>query len=438
MNEPSFDARESERLRKAMHFLAELGEVVASNTDLQPILDWVVLRTTGLLSADEGCLRLIVGGEPTASETLYRPSSQQAVSGSWPRAVAMSVTGYLMAHPGPLATPDLLSDPRFPGLKGLESGVRALLAVPLRVENRMTGLLAVTQANPGHTWTRDDIELLAIVAGRSAGSIEQARLRVEAEEKKRLEERARRLARELEQARAVQMRLVPSQPLHSGDWQIDGRVTPAQEVGGDSFDYFLVGGRRIGFSLGDVSGKGMPAALFMMTGQGLLRAYFQDDGPLPQKMRRMNAGVTRSAEPGKFITLFYGEFDPETRVLRYVNAGHDHPLLRRADGRIEALTIGGLLLGFTEDVDYEEGQTTLEPGDSLLVYSDGVTEALDPLGREFGRERLAETWERIGRCGPCRCIDALMEEIEKFRTGAPPSDDVTLVVLGSPVAPGPA
>ncbi len=119
MSEPNPDVRESDRLRKAMHFVAELGEVVASSTELQPILDWVVSRTTGLLAADEGCLRLVVEAEPSRSETLYRPEAQQAVSGSWPRALAMSVTGYLMAHPGPLATPDLVQDRRFPGLAGL-------------------------------------------------------------------------------------------------------------------------------------------------------------------------------------------------------------------------------------------------------------------------------------------------------------------------------
>ena len=424
------DELESARLRKAMHFLAELGAVVASSTQLQPILDWVVLKTTGMLKADEGCLRLIEA-DPTTSQTIIRPKSQQIASGSWPRAVAMCVTGYLLHRDGHLATSDLLADDRFPGLRGCETSVRALLAVPLRVENRVTGLLAVTQADPGRHWTDDDIELLSIVAGNSAGVIEQARLRVEAEEKKRLQEEAKRLDHELDQARDTQMRLVPSEPLRFGSWEVTGRVTPARQVGGDSFDYFVIGDQRLGFAIGDVSGKGMPAALLMMTAQSYLRVYCNSDRPLPEKLRQLNQAVVRSAQPGKFITLFYAELDPADGLLRYVNAGHNYPLLRRADGSLEPLIEGGLMLGFGEDIEFVQGETSMEPGDALLLYSDGVSEAMDLRNQEYGEERLQEAWQRYGTLPPAPFIAKLMAEVETFRAGAPQSDDITLVVLAA-------
>jgi serine phosphatase RsbU (regulator of sigma subunit) len=424
------DELESARLRKAMHFLAELGAVVASSTQLQPILDWVVLRTTGMLGADEGCLRLIEA-DSTTSQTIIRPKSQQIASGSWPRAVAMSVTGYLLQRDGHLATPDLLADDRFPGLRGCETSVRALLAVPLRIGNRITGLLAVTQAGPGRGWTDDDIELLSIVAGNSAGVIEQARLRVEAEEKKRLQEEAKRLDHELDQAREAQMRLVPSEPLRLGSWEVTGQVTPARQVGGDSFDYFVVGDQRLGFSIGDVSGKGMPAALLMMTAQGYLRVHCSSDRPLPEKLRLLNQGVVRSVQPGKFITLFYGELDPAGGLLRYVNAGHNYPLLRRADGSLEPLIEGGLMLGFGADIEFAQGEVSMEPGDALLLYSDGVSEAMDLRNQEYGEDRLQEAWQRHGTLPPAEFIAKLMAEVEAFRGGAPQSDDITLVVLAA-------
>jgi sigma-B regulation protein RsbU (phosphoserine phosphatase) len=421
---------DSDRLRKVLHFLAELGQVVASNTQLQPILDWVVLKTTHLLEADEGCLRLLEGdaGNP-GSKTMIRKQSQGIISGSWPPVVAMSVTGYLLHRGDHIATPDILRDDRFQGLKGVETSIRAMLAVPLRVENRVTGLLAVTQAAPGRRWTQDDIELMSIVASSSAGVIEQARLRVEAEEKKRLEEEAKRLDHELEQARATQMRLVPSQPLRLGPWEIAGRVTPARQVGGDSFDYFVIAGRRLGMAIGDVSGKGMPAALLMMTAQGYLRVFCNSDLAIPEKMRLLNQSVTRSAQPGKFITLFYGELDPAEGVLRYVNAGHNYPLLRRPDGSLEPLVEGGLMLGFADEIEYAQGETTLGSGDALLLYSDGVSEAMDLRRQEFGEERLEAAWRRHGTLTPAECIGQLMAEVEAFRGGAPQSDDITLVVL---------
>ncbi len=423
---------DSERLRKALHFLAELGQVVASNTELQPILDWVVLKTAEMLEADEGCLRLLEGDAtmPT-SRTMIKKQTQGIVSGSWPPAVAMSVTGYLLHRGDHVATPDILADERFLGLRGIDTRIRSLLAVPLRLENRITGLLAVTEATPGRRWTPDDIELLAIVAGHSAGVIEQARLRVEAEGKKRLEEEARRLEREFEQARATQMRLVPERPLRLGVWEVAGRVTPARRVGGDSYDYFVIGGQRLGFSIGDVSGKGLPAALLMMTAQGYLRVFCNSDRPLPEKLGLLNQSVTRSAEPGKFITLFYGELDPEAGVLRYVNAGHNYPLVRRRDGRLEPLMEGGLMLGFAEDVAYEQGQASLAPGDALLLYSDGASEAMDPRRQEFGEERLQEAWRRCATLAPEAAVSCLMSELESFRAGAAQSDDITLVVLGS-------
>jgi sigma-B regulation protein RsbU (phosphoserine phosphatase) len=423
---------DSERLRKALHFLAELGQVVASNTELQPILDWFVLKTTQLLEADEGCLRLLEGdaGMPT-SRTMVKKQSQGIVSGSWPPIVAMSVTGYLLHRGDHVATPDILADDRFQGLRGLDTRIRSMLAVPLRLENRVTGLLAVTEATPGRQWTQDDIELLSIVAGHSAGVIEQARLRVEEEAKKRLEEEAKRIDHELDQARTAQMRLVPARPLRFAGWEVSGRVTPARRVGGDSFDYFVVGGRRLGLSIGDVSGKGMPAALLMMTAQGYLRVYCNSDRPLTEKIGLLNQGVAQSAEPGKFITLFYGELDPEAGVLRYVNAGHNYPLLRRADGSLEPLVEGGLMLGFAEDMEYAQGEASMTPGDALLLYSDGVSEAMDVHRQEYGEDRLQEAWRRYGTLRPEACIAQLMTEVEAFRAGAPQSDDITLVVLGA-------
>jgi sigma-B regulation protein RsbU (phosphoserine phosphatase) len=410
---------------------------VASSTELQPILDWVVVRTTGLLAADEGCVRLVDTSADT-SATVARPRAQQLVSGSWPRILAESVTGCLLHRGGIVATSDVLADERFPGLRGCASRVRALLAVPLRVGNRVTGLLAVSQAAPGRTWTDDDVALLSIVAGSSAGVIEQTRLRVEAEQKQRFEEKSRRLQeaadrleRELEQARDTQMRIVPAEPLRLGPWEIAGRVTPARQVGGDSFDYFVIGGRRLGFAIGDVSGKGLPAALLMMSAQGYLRVFCNSERPLPEKLHLLNQGVARSAQPGKFITFFYGELDPGEGRLRYVNAGHNYPLLRHADGQLEPLVEGGLMLGFAEDMEFVQGEAVMSPGDALLLYSDGVSEAFDTNQEEFGEDRLQEAWRRHGTLPPLECIGKLMAEVEAFRASAMQSDDITLVVLST-------
>ena len=425
------EAPDPKRLLAALQFLSELGQVVASNTEMQPILDWIVSKTTAMLGADEGTIRLVGPvGDPGAVRTLFRWQTDEHQSGSWPRPISMSVMGYLLHHGDRIASVDLLNDERFPGLRGIESRVRSILAVPLRVENHITGVLAVTQAQPGRHWTESEIQLLSIVAGNSAGVIEQARLRAESLEKQRLEEERRRLDRELNTAREIQMSFVPSRALRSGAWEIIGRVVPARQVGGDAFDYFAVEGGRLCFAIADVSGKGIPAALLMSNVQATLRAFCDGRQEVSQAVRHINQSVARSAS-GKFVTFFYGELEVASGRLSYTNAGHNYPLLRRQDGRVETLREGGLPLGLFEDADYQQGQAVLAPGDSVLLYSDGISEATDLRNQEFGEERLTELWRERGGSSPDAFIESVLAEVERFRGTAAQSDDMTVVVLST-------
>jgi phosphoserine phosphatase RsbU/P len=424
----------AERMRAELGFMYELCQVVASNSELQPILDWIVQKTTSMFDADEGSIRLLGEEEATPTlRTLIRKEQHGIQSGSWPPAISMNVMGFLMARGEPLASPDLPNDSRFPALRTVESRIRSVLAAPLKAGNRFTGMLAVTTAAPGRAWTRDEMQLLSIVASNSAGVIEQARLKIEAEEKRRLEERQKQLERELDTARGIQMSLLPSRPLAVGPWQIVGRVVPARQVGGDAFDFFSLGERRAGVVIADVSGKGVPAALLTSNVQASIRAFCDGRTPIPDAIRHVNEGVLRSAS-GKFITLFFAEIDASRGVLRYTNAGHNYPLLRRADGTLVELIAGGIPLGLLEGASYEQGEESFGPGDSLLLYSDGITEALDARGQEFGEAPLREIWLSAGAAAPAQVIDRVFSAVETFRGRALQSDDMTLVVVGAPGA----
>ncbi len=414
-----------------LNFLSELCRVVASSTELPPILDWIVQKTTGLLSADEGSIKLSGSdtGPPTA-KTLIRKHQPGLDSGSWESPISMSVMGYLLVKGEALASPDLLDDERFPALRRTQSRVRAVLAVPLRVENRIIGMLAVTNRSPGRNWTSDEIRLLNIVATHSAGVIEQARLRVEAEAKKRFEEENKRMERELDLAREIQMSLVPSLPLAGGPWEVHGKVVPARQVGGDYYDFFPLGEGRFAVTIADVSGKGVPAALLMANVQASLRAFCDGDREITEAIGRVNRSVARGASGGKFITLFYGEVDHERGTLRYTNAGHNYPMLRRRDGSIEELTEGGLLLGLFEAADYQRGEVAFAPGDSLLLYSDGISEATDSRGHQFGEDRLRTLWQSCCTLLSSEVIGCLLKDVERFRGTAGQSDDMTAVVVG--------
>ena len=306
----------AQRLRSELAFMYELCQVVASNSELQPILDWIVQKTTSMFSADEGSITLLGPETQPTVKTLIRKEGPGIQSGSWPQSIATNVMGFLMARGEPLATPDLPQDARFPALRGVDSRMRSVLAVPLKIENRFTGMLAVTTMAAGRKWTEDEIQLLSIVASNSAAVIEQARLKIEAEEKHRLEERQRQLERELDTARGIQMSLVPSRPLVVGPWEVLGRVVAARQVGGDAFDYFALPDGRFGVAIADVSGKGVPAALMMANMQASLRAFCDGRTPIPQAMKSLNEGIVRSSNE-KFITVFYAEIDPGRGVLRY-------------------------------------------------------------------------------------------------------------------------
>lgn len=417
--------------RDELEFVAELSHVVASNTELRPILDWIVQSTTARLGADEGSIKLPGPdtGPPTA-RTLIRKHQPGLDSGSWESPVTMCVMGYLQVKGEGFASPDLLDDDRFPALRRAQSRVRAVLAVPLKTDGRITGMLAVTNRTPGRRWTDGDLRMLGILANYSAGVIEAARLREEEQKKKELEAEKKLMDIELVRARERQMSLVPSAPLAIGPWETHGIVVPARRVGGDYYDFYPLDENRFAIAIADVSGKGMPAAILMANVQGLLRAFCDGERPIPEAIRLVNRAVSRNASSGQFITLFYGEVDHSRGILRYTNAGHNFPYLRRKDGTLLELEDGGLLLGLFDDATYEMGETPFTPGDSLILFSDGIPEAADSRGELYGEERLQALWRDSASAPISEFIGRLLADVATFRGSAGQGDDMTIVVVG--------
>jgi sigma-B regulation protein RsbU (phosphoserine phosphatase) len=414
-----------------LEFITELCEVVAEQSELQPILDWLVHKCTRLLRADDCTIKLLTAGGNTAQTIIFdsRRAGIEAGSASWAPAIKASVMGFLLSQPGELASADLLADPRFPGLKNQKSPVRALLAVPLKVDGRVTGMIAVSNAAPGREWTRTDVQLMSIVASHSASVIEKARLRAEAEEKRRLVLEREALEKDLMIARDIQMRLVPDAPLALGGWHAEGRLVPAKQVGGDFFDYFRLDDHRVAIALADVAGKGVPAALLVSTVASSVRA-FADGQMAPKKIvQHLNTAVVRSSAAGKFVTFFYAELDHQNGRLVYVNAGHNFPRIRRASGELVTLDVGGIPLGLFEGLPYEQAELPFGPGDALLVFSDGISEAMDSFHQEYGEERLEALWKELGHGPTGTMLDRAYADVIQFRGAAAQNDDMTMVVI---------
>jgi sigma-B regulation protein RsbU (phosphoserine phosphatase) len=312
----------------------------------------------------------------------------------------------------------------------LLQALNARLLVPLVTKNRLLGFVLLGEKRSEEPYSREDKELLLAASQQAAIALDYAQL-IESTAEQAV------LKRDLELATEVQQNLLPtvSPPVPGLDYA--GICKPARGVGGDYFDFLQLEGGKLGLALGDISGKGVGAAILMASLQAMLRSQAPLRGEAVDALASgMNRLMAASTDGSKFSTFFYGVYDPESGLLTYVNAGHNPPvLLRAAGGEAERLTATGMLLGMFPEAPYKRGQVRLEPGDLLVVFSDGVSEAFNEAGEEFGEERLVALLnERRGESARSLCA-SVVDAVNQFAGAALQSDDVTLVVarvLGTP------
>lgn len=243
-----------------------------------------------------------------------------------------------------------------------------------------------------------------------------------------------RLERELETAREIQEKLLPHEmPVFSG-FEITGTSLPSQYVGGDYFDFLDIGDGQLGVAIADVSGKGIPAALLMANLQASLHAQVFQPGKVAEVAYRINNLLYRSTDAHMFVTFFYGILDRQRSIFTSTNAGHNPPLLFRSDGRIERLSEGGLILGFQPDVHYDQQTVAIRPGEVIVLYTDGITEAADPSSEMvaddlFGVERLVDVIQADLDRSARDIQSSILRAIARHTSDAPQYDDITLVVI---------
>jgi serine phosphatase RsbU (regulator of sigma subunit) len=237
------------------------------------------------------------------------------------------------------------------------------------------------------------------------------------------------LKSDLEVARQIQFGLLPFEPFERDGLAIRAAMRPANTVGGDYFDVIDLGPGRIGVVIGDVAGKGMPAALLMALLQGSLRTLITAGFRGPELISKLNDHLFANIPSNRLITLFYAELDMPAGTLRYVNAGHNPPYRLAADGGTERLTATGMALGIVPSAEFEAREARLEPGDRVFFYTDGVTEAESPGDVDYGELRL-EAYLAAGRgASDEELIDGVRADVMSFCGSAPPRDDMTLMVV---------
>jgi serine phosphatase RsbU (regulator of sigma subunit)/putative methionine-R-sulfoxide reductase with GAF domain len=442
--------------------LLQVAENTAGAASLDELLP-IVVRLPPLLLGCDRCFCLLwdrtrAGFTPLAAYGLTPDQRAHFLGRMFDESAAplLGVARHTMApitaqgHDTPIAT-------SVPALAAF--GAETLLALPLTARGAMLGMLVADYGPLAHHFTPREMTLYAGIANQVAGALESALLAEEAAKGARLES-------ELRVARDIQTALLPAHPPAIEGWDIAADWRSARLVGGDFFDFWPlprgveVGGwapgklasdphhapahpQPLGFVIADVSDKGVPAAMFMALSRSLVRAAALDGSSPALALERANRWITRDSESVMFVTLFYGILQPKSGVLRFSRAGHNPPLLFRAaemrgplpqagvraPAHPHELVTSGIALGVLEEVTLGEDEVTIEPGDILVCYTDGVTEAIDASDEPFGVARLVEAVTAHHDRSAGEVLAAINDALVTFTGDRPPFDDVTLVVI---------
>ena len=415
---------ENQRLKRALEELSVLNEIataISSTQSLDRILDLVVQKSLKHMKAQQGAVLLLDEKiEEKPFQTMIR--GWDTTSENLPFRLDTQLTGWMLKNRQPLCINDLAKDKRFHLAESEDIPIRSLLCTPLLLKGRMIGLVTLFNKKSDEGFNIEDQRLLSIIAAQSAQIIENARLLREEQELIKMQE-------ELRLAFDIQTNLLPDKPPSIKGYDIFARSIPAKEVGGDYFDFIPVGDNQLNFCLGDVSGKGMGAALLMANLQATIQGQSQLDLSIPKCLENANRLLFRNTSPEKFATLFYGWLDFQKHEIRYCNAGHNLPYLFSDNRKPRPLSEGGIILGCLEYVNFEEQKVSIQKGDTLLVFSDGISEAMDPDFQEFGEIRLVSLLEKNQQKSAREIIDIIIDGVTGFSGEAPQTDDMTLMVL---------
>ena len=400
--------------------ISKVGVTLLSSSTLEQTLEQIVSLVFEAVPADR-CL-LMMSDEHSEEMKVAVARLRDRVGAIGEIRVSRNVMDEVVIKGKSVLTSDAQHDPRFASGTVVLQGVRSVLAVPLGVSEKVFGIIYADSPIAEGRFTEDHLKVLTTLASVAAIRVENARL-VEA----RFQQE--RLERELQLAMEIQQRFQPTAPPVVTGYEFQGISFPCYEIGGDYYDFIQREDGRLVIALGDVSGKGTAAALLMSSLHASIHAQTGSHDSLVETISAVNRYLADNIPSNRFVTLFYAELDPESGALSFLNAGHNPPLIVHAAGTVEQLASGGLPLGIKANAEYREGRTTLQRGDVLVIYSDGVTEAASPGGEEFGPTRLYEVVSRNVDSSAAGIRDRIESALTKFSQGTQAADDITLVIV---------
>jgi sigma-B regulation protein RsbU (phosphoserine phosphatase) len=339
-----------------------------------------------------------------------------------PYRLSSQLTGWMLKHQKPLMINDFAKDDRFSQTADKTFKIRSLLSVPLLSKGKMIGVLTLFNKKQTEGFSNHDQRLVSIISSQSAQIIENARLYEE-------EQQLIQVQKEMEMACKIQMNLLPQQPPQHSHYEIIGKSIPAQFVRGDYFDFIPIDANKLAICLGDVSGKGLPAAMLMANLQATIRGQVLIDPSPKTCLQRSNKLLYLSTDRQKFATFYYGVLDFNNHQFCYANAGHNRPLFLSKGKKPMTLETAGLALSIVEKTEFDEGTISFKPGDLLFIYSDGITEAMNKFGQEYGEEKISAFIYQHQKLNAADLVEKVVSAVDKFAEDYSQKDDMTLVVI---------
>ncbi len=411
--------QENERLKRAVEELSILNDLavaVGTSADPQEMVHKLVDRLMRAVKAEQASVTLAERKVQNTAKTQVRVMASSVEIPHYH--MDHGFLGWMELNKKPLMINDPKNDDRFKGIEWDET-IHSVMCVPLLVKSEMVGALTVYNKRGKGSFTEEDQRLLLIIAAQSAQIMDNARLITE---NAGMQEQVR-LAYE------IQRNLLPKEPPHIEGYDIAGWSVPAQTVGGDYYDFIRTTSGDWAICLGDVSGKGLPASLLMANLQATLRAQTLVEAEVHERIGRANKLLYQSTDVEKFVTLFYGVLNVGTHEMSFCNAGHDPPFVFSASGEVTRLETGGLALGVIDDFPFEQKTLLITPGDVVVIYSDGVPDAVNKSDEPFGVERLASVVRKHASEPAIILVEKVVTAVNTHAGDAPQLDDVTLVVI---------
>ena len=413
-------------LHPTIRLLLDIVGKFNSTMDPSKLLHDIIESTKGMVEAEASSLFLLSDGGKNLELTIPTGPATAEVSGK-KIASDHGISGWVVQHQQPVLITDVQSDPRFQGelLSNPNFQSRNMICVPLN--NNQGKTIGVLQAiNIKEDFLNEEmLGLFQTLANQAATALENVHV-------KQQQLAAELVNKELEVATEIQARFFPQQTPNLEGYEVAGCSIPAKDVGGDYYDFIPNPEPcQHGFVVADVTGKGVPASLLMATMRATLRANIQNNpNDIVQALRQVNGDIYRDSPVDKFITSIYCNLDYESHELSYVNSGHNPPYIVRAnDNRIEELDQGGVMLGIMEEIDLPKATLSIDKGDILMLFSDGVTEATNPSGELFSEERFEQWLLDHNQLSAEEMKDALLKTLRDYADGSPQSDDITFIIV---------